>query len=462
MSERVALVLALGACAACGPGAERMVAVDGHRFVPGIVVSPEPGWDESELEDDASRTEALRQDFERRLRASHASGGLLVVTKDGEVLVEEGFGEISPGGEAVTNETLFLLASVSKVFLALSALSAAEQGSWDLDAPLGDLVSGVDPRITPRLALSHQAGVPDTSACDLELETPTDWAEAHAADPLWSPPGALFNYSNAGFTLAGAALEALSAQRLPAVVEQLVFAPAGAALATYELSGGAPARAVGQDTSLTPAEHFACGLYEAAGGAWGSARDLSALLLGLLGETAAFSSSLRAELTAPQVSIGNGGRADYGHGVFVERYGQELVAYHLGGVPGFGAGLLFMPGRRFGIAYAANSADFVPLLHDAVALYFGPELERTPLAPDLGDIDAYAGTWVDPTGLLGQLRIEAAGSEITLVPLGEHAVWPLPIDGTFWPGADGQVRYFATRLGVAVKQEGGGEGGTGP
>ena len=40
---------------------------------------------------------------------------------------------------------------------------------------------------------------------------------------------------------------------------------------------------------------------------------------------------------------------------------------------------------------------------------------------------------------------------IVLVPLGGQASWPLSVDGTFWPGTDGEAHYFATRLGVAVK-----------
>jgi CubicO group peptidase (beta-lactamase class C family) len=260
----------------------------------------------------------------------------------------------------------------------------------------------------------------------------------------------LFNYSNGGFTLAGAALEAATGQRLPDVIEAEVFGPSGARTATYSISGGAVPRAVGQKRGEPPYE-LECGLIEAAGGAWASARDVAALLQALLGESDALPAELRAELVTSQISGSNGGRTGYGHGVFLERYGEELVAYHLGGLPGFGAGLLFIPSRRFGVAYAANSPSVVPLIHDAVDLYFGAELERTELAPNLDRLEEYAGVWNDEHGGLGRLRIEARVSDIALVPLGAQATWPLPVDGTFWPDRTGKIRYFATRLGVAMK-----------
>jgi len=444
------LVLALATLAGCSD-AEQMVPVDGQRFLPGAVATHEPGWDVTELGDDDSRTEALQQEFEDRLAESDATGGVLVVVKDGAVLLADGFGDTDGTGEPVTDETLFLLASVSKVFLATAALSLAEQELWDLDAPIESHVSGADPAITPRLALSHQAGVPDSSACEPGLDTPSDWARAHAADPVWAPPGVLFNYSNGGFALLGAALEALTGRRLPEVITDAVFSPAGAGSATYDKSGGNAPRAVGQNRSYPVPDAIGCGLIEAAGGAWASARDLSALLRALLGESTAFSAELRAELMTSQTSVSNGGRSDYGHGLFLERYGEELVAYHLGGLPWFGAGLLFIPSRRFGVAFAVNAGNFLPFLHDAVALYFGPELERTELEPELGRLEEYGGEWEDTTGGLGRLRIDVRSDDIVLVPLGGQASWPLPVDGTFWPGADGEIRYFATRLGVAVK-----------
>lgn len=436
----------------CGPRPQRMVPIDGRQVLPGQPLNVSPSWQAGDLATDEERTRALEQDFSRRLEDSSATGGFLVVIRDGDVLVEKGVGLVEPDGAPVTSDTLFLLASVSKTFLALSALSLAADGVVELDAPLAELVPSTDPDVTLRLALSHRAGVPDTSSCDEELPTPTDWAQAHAGDPLWSPPGALFNYSNGGFALAGAALERATAQRLPEVVAERVWAPAGASTATYDRMGGEAPRAVGQwGEGPMPLER-ACGLIEAAGGAWASARDLVALLRALLGETDGFSPALLEELRAAQTSVAGGGRVEYGHGLFVERYDGELVFYHLGGLPWFGAGLLFIPSRHFGVAFAVNAGNFMPFLHDAVALYFGDELERAPRVPDFARLRDYAGQWRDPTGLLGRFRVDVGERDVTLVPLGEHALWPLPVDGTFWPDEHGEMRYFATRLGVAIKE----------
>ena len=62
---------------------------------------------------------------------------------------------------------------------------------------------------------------------------------------------------------------------------------------------------------------------------------------------------------------------------------------------------------------------------------------------DADGVDRQMGALVDALG--------GRAVEVTLVPLGGQGVWPLPLDGTFWPDAAGRPRYFATRLGVAVK-----------
>lgn len=113
------------------------------------------------------------------------------------------------GGNLLTGLAI-PIASASKPPSAAAILSLADSGLLDLDAPVSTYIgNSIDwpldkATITMRMLLNHSSGLVFGSPC-LEDDTTTLQACAQeiADTPLNFPPGAVFNYSGAGYQLAG-------------------------------------------------------------------------------------------------------------------------------------------------------------------------------------------------------------------------------------------------------------------
>jgi CubicO group peptidase (beta-lactamase class C family) len=136
----------------------------------------------------------------------------------------------------VDRDTLFLLGSITKTYTATALLRLAEQGRIDLDEPVRRYVPGLkladEPaaeRITVMNLLNHTAGL----GWDLILDTGAgDDALARFVDrlselELVAAPGQRASYSQAGYSLLGRVIEAVTGKPYENAVGELVFQPLG-------------------------------------------------------------------------------------------------------------------------------------------------------------------------------------------------------------------------------------------
>lgn len=119
----------------------------------------------------------------------------------------------------VRRDTVFRLASVSKLLAATAAAKLAEDGLLDLDAPAGETLEWLPPAWrapTPRQLAAHIAGAPHYIAEDFSRLGDTHFATGRDAvgyfsdRALLSPPGTAYHYSSWGYTVLGAVIEARS------------------------------------------------------------------------------------------------------------------------------------------------------------------------------------------------------------------------------------------------------------
>lgn len=169
----------------------------------------------------------------------------------------------------VERETVFRLASVSKLFAATAAYRLAEQGRLGLDEPVAALLPWLRSDWQPftlRQLAAHTSGLPhygDEYPTLGRIRYPTSRAATalFAARPQRTPPGTAYGYSSWGYTLIGALVEERSGRHfLDYVAEEIApgldvyadgAAPAGRESLLYAIDGGAARELPRLDFSYT-------------------------------------------------------------------------------------------------------------------------------------------------------------------------------------------------------------------
>ena len=165
----------------------------------------------------------LEKDIPNLMKAADVPGMSAALIRDGQIVWSKGFGfSNAETKQAVTNETMFEAASLSKVVFAYGVLKLVEAGKLDLDVPLnkylGDNyeIAPDDARIdqiTARRVLSHSAGFPNwRSPADKYL-------------PINFTPGEKFSYSGEGFVYLSVVVEKITGLALEDFMQKTVLQP---------------------------------------------------------------------------------------------------------------------------------------------------------------------------------------------------------------------------------------------
>ncbi|MBL8328204.1 MAG: serine hydrolase [Rubrivivax sp.] len=138
------------------------------------------------------------------------------------------------GSLAIDGQTLFRIASVSKLALALAMLRLHDARLMDLDDDLSGLLRLAfrhpgfpQTPITPRLLLSHRSGLLD--AATLPFADGAALRHTLAQPGSWGAeePGRMFRYSNLGSVVLATAMEAAARQTFADLMQRWLFDPLG-------------------------------------------------------------------------------------------------------------------------------------------------------------------------------------------------------------------------------------------
>jgi CubicO group peptidase (beta-lactamase class C family) len=163
-------------------------------------------------------------------------GLTIAVVKDGELVKNAAYGVANVEHDVeATTKTLFLLASITKVFTATSVMMLVEQDKIRLDEPIRTYLPDAPEAwkaITPRMLLGHTAGLTDRweeqdmAKWRLSYST-SDLYEAAKATPLDFAPGTAWQYSDQGYFLLGMILERVAGMPYGQFLRERIFDPAG-------------------------------------------------------------------------------------------------------------------------------------------------------------------------------------------------------------------------------------------
>jgi beta-lactamase class C len=383
-----------------------------------VAWKPAPSGTSSEAQDAAPpapvvRVEPSRVDYRQldarisELMEDPDMVGLAIGTIErGRVRFLKGYGEtLANSGAAVTPDTVFRWASLSKGVAAALVVGLAEEGKLSLQRPVADMgttlaLPGDAGQVTIADLLSHRVGLV-RHAGDHKLEAGADPKMLRAAFGSLSPycaPATCYTYQNIAFDAATEIVEAVSGEDYATFARNRLFAPLGMRSASIGREGleGAVDRAWPHRRNRTPTtvnENYY--RVPAASGVNASIRDLLRWMGAQLGQAPSVLSPDALHLmhqpivaTPPHRRGGAMERAlsdaSYGLGWRSFTYAGRRLVGHRGSVDGYRALMLFDPADRSGIVLLWNSnhgrparlqLEFFDMLYD---LPFTDWLELAP------------------------------------------------------------------------------------
>ncbi|MDY8137295.1 serine hydrolase [Aquimarina sp. 2201CG5-10] len=167
------------------------------------------------------------------------------VIKEGEIFYANGVGvKDLESKDALTQKSIFHMASVSKPFVATAIIQLVEQNKIELDKKLTDYLPYFkmkDDRykeITIRQILNHSSGIPDVQ--DYEWDNPQydegaaeRYVKSFDVKELDFTPGEKYNYSNASFNILADVIAKVSGMTFEDYMQKNIFEPIGMINSTF-------------------------------------------------------------------------------------------------------------------------------------------------------------------------------------------------------------------------------------
>jgi CubicO group peptidase (beta-lactamase class C family) len=381
----------------------------------------------------------------------------------------------------ITPATRFYMASVSKQFTALAALTAEQEGKLKLDDSvrkyIPELPAWAD-GVTLRRMLDHTAGLRDYLALwalkgwsneSVLREGPTLTLIARQK-ALDFEPGADHSYSNTGYFLMALVIERATGKTLGEYTQQKILAPLGmdATRFQHDHSVPVPNRAHGYRDAVA-GYRVADVNFDIAGsgGLYSNIDDMLKWARNF--EEPKVGAALLETLQAPgRLNDGRETPGGYALGITRAKRGDLTLISHGGGAPGYATCFLRIPEKQLSVAAMCVGSGRTAMHAEAVAgVFLGTNLPappRPPLPPDpkpqplaAADRKLLAGEfWSEELAAVwriyengGRLIAQSDGAETSIVKLDDGSYRAGPARIQVLAAIDGRAPSFTVDAGRA-------------
>ncbi len=313
----------------------------------------------------------------REMSRAEVPGLSIALVDDQHVLWSQSFGYADAERRIpATEQTIYGIGSVTKLFTATAVMQLAEQGRIDLDAPLTRYVPEFSMRarfaaaapITPRNLLTHHSGLPGDYLKGMWTLHPAPFTQViPQLKQVYAsyPPNLVYSYTSLGYSLLGRVIENASEQDYVSYMNVAVLAPLGMSHSGFAIDPGRePQLAVGYRQGKPGAERYF--LRDVPAGAlFSSAADMSRFIRMLLADGQAGTRAIVRPDTLHEmwrtqnsdVLLDMDRRVGLGWmlGQTELDYAGPVV-HHNGGTLGAASELMLLPQHKLGVIVLANSA----------------------------------------------------------------------------------------------------------
>ena len=317
--------------------------------------------------DTAEASKADIQKFVEMEAEKAAIPGVSYALIDGDSVITRQYGVASKDSKArVSENTAFVIGSISKSFTAVAIMQLQEVGLLQLDDTLSMHLPDFDDRsagsITIRQLLSHTSGYSTLQGNSNQTDFTIDEnaLERRVADLRYAAPtnvpGETWSYANVNYQLLSRIVEVLSDQEFGDYVETAIMKPAemrDSRMIDWE---------VGKDDAIGHRPWFWTKMrYDGRGagrgslgqgGVMSSARDMAKYLAMMMnGQDDILTARSKAEMMSPANAVS----PDYGLGWFLSK--DEGTVFHSGANPGFEALATMRPKEKKAFVILTNGGS---------------------------------------------------------------------------------------------------------
>ena len=181
------------------------------------------------------RLQLIEQKFSELAASNQFHGGILVA-KDGIPIFENAYGKDTEGSRNEITKP-FNIASMGKMFTGVAIMQLVQNGQLGLDNSVYDYLPNYGKtedakKITIHHLLTHSSGIPDIFSYENiqkidedKIETWSDYFPYFEEEKLDFKPGKKFSYSNSGYLVLGAIIEAVMGQDYCSYLSENIFTP---------------------------------------------------------------------------------------------------------------------------------------------------------------------------------------------------------------------------------------------